>query len=587
MHPFLLTSDASTIRPIAAQGGRFAAAIEIPDPTPDAWIAVDPDGHVVAGPCRPSGMHGFPIRFTTPFIYPMTMHSMRNVFRRLAFGFLLLLQCSLTQAFDFDQLIDQARVLAERPYQPPAEVPRFMREISYDEYQSIRFDPEQSLWRESDSRFQVMFFPAGLFYTHPVAINVIEADGVKPVVFRKDLFEFGDPEVERRVPADLGFAGFRLTFPMSAAAEHNQFLVFAGASYFRGVGRDNAWGISGRGVAVDTGLSRGEDFPSFVEFWLERPSPGADAIRFYGLLDGKTLSGAYQFVAYPGAVTRLEVKAVLFPRDNIELLGVAPLTSMFYYGENTARPAGEWRSEVHDSDGLLVNDGASGEWLWRPLLNPVNLEMDWFKADQLAGFGLLQRDAAFANYHDLGARYERRPSAWIEPRGDWGPGNVVLVQLPTTVETNDNIVAFWTPLARPEAGQALPFEWTVSFGDPEPVNAGMGRASNTFVGDGSIVGGGNVEGAYRIIVDFSGGPLEGRKPSSAVLARVTGLDDSEVLEHFVEYNGPQNSWRLSILARPAKGQALNLRAFLADGDVALTETWTYRLPPSNDILIER
>lgn len=514
------------------------------------------------------------------------MHSLRLVFRSYGFGLLILVQCSLAHSFAFDEVVERARTLAAQPYAPPAQVPRFMRELSYDQYQGIRFDPDQSLWRDSNSRFQVMLFAAGLFYTHPVRLNVVEADGVKPLAFRKGLFDFADPEVERRVPADLGYAGFRLSFPMDGSGEHNQFLVFAGASYFRGVGRDNAWGISGRGVAVDTGLPRGEEFPSFVEFWLERPSPGADAIRFYGLLDGASLSGAYEFVAYPGAVTRLEVKAVLFPREAIELLGVAPLTSMFYYGENTARPVGEWRSEVHDSDGLLLQDASSGEWLWRPLLNPVNLEMDWFAIDRLAGFGLLQRDTAFTSYQDLGARYERRPSAWVEPRGGWGPGHVVLVQLPTTVETNDNIVAFWAPSAKAEAGGAMTFEWTVRFGGPDPVRAGMARVSNTFVGDGSIIGGGNVAGAYRVIVDFSGGPLDRRKASSPVIARVTGLDGSEVLEHFVEYNEASKTWRLSILARPAKGRSLDLRAYLADDSAALSETWTYRLPPANDIGIK-
>jgi len=514
----------------------------------------------------------------------MTMLSSGTAPARLVLLLILLCQSALAAAFDFEQLVDRARDLSTQAYKAPQQVPRFMRELSYDEYQNIRFDPEQSLWRDSKSRFQVMLFPAGLFYTHPVSINVIEADGVKPVGFRKTLFDFADEEVERRVPADLGFAGFRLAFPLSGKAEHNQFLVFAGASYFRGVGRDNAWGISGRGVAVDTGLPRGEDFPAFIEFWLERPSPSADTIRFYGLLDGKHLSGAYMFVARPGVTTTLDVKAVLFPRESIELLGVAPLTSMFFYGENTARPAGEWRPEVHDSDGLLLQDKASGEWLWRPLLNPVNLEMDWFATEDIAGFGLLQRDAEFASYHDLGARYERRPSAWVEPKSAWGPGKVVLVQLPTDAETNDNIVAFWTPDRAVTAGEPIPLEWTVKFGGGEPGPTGMAQVSSTFVGDGSIVGGGNVEGAYRILVDFKGGPLERRRPAAPVLGRVTGLDDSEVLEHFVEFNEPLKTWRLSILARPAKGKSLHLRAFLADGDVALSETWTYRLPPANDIL---
>ncbi len=494
---------------------------------------------------------------------------------------------SAVHAFDLDELAERARILAEQPYQAPEPIPRFMRELSYDQYQGMRFDQASSLWADSDSKFQVMLFPAGLFYTHPVRINVIEADEVKPLAFHKDSFIFGDPEIEKRVPADLGYAGFRLTFPLIGAEEQNQFLVFAGASYFRGVGRDNAWGISGRGIAVDTGLPRGERFPSFVEFWLAQPSPGDDSIRFYGLLDGEDLTGAYEFVATPGESTRLDVKAVLFPRRAVEQLGVAPLTSMFFYGENTVRPRGEWRPEVHDSDGLLIENAASGEWLWRPLLNPVHLEMDWFSVERLGGFGLLQRDVAFASYQDLGARYERRPGTWVAPRSDWGPGHVVLVQLPTDTETNDNIVAFWKPGEPVEAGASYRFEWTVAFGAGDPVSSGLARTVNTFVGDGSIVGGGSVEGAYRFVVDFQGGPLHERPIGEEVLSRVTGLDGTEVLEHFVEYNDATATWRMSALAKPESGKSIALRAYLTDGQAALSETWSYRLPPDNDILVKR
>jgi glucans biosynthesis protein len=517
------------------------------------------------------------------------MSSPHRTFARLMLAAVMLSPLgAAASGFDFQQVVDKARELAAQPYKAPPVIPRFMRELTYDQYQDIRFDPEQSLWRESDSRFQVMFFSAGLFYTHPVAINVIDAEGVHAVPYRKSWFSFADAELERRVPADLGFAGFRLAFPLTDGNEHNQFLVFAGASYFRGVGRDNAWGISGRGIAIDTGLPSGEEFPSFVEFWLERPSPGAEAVRFYGLLDGESVTGAYRFTAHPGAATRLDVEAVLFARDAIELLGVAPLTSMFFYGENTARPTGEWRSEVHDSDGLLIHDGATDEWLWRPLLNPVALEMDFFRTGNVRGFGLLQRDTQFANYHDLGARYERRPSAWVAPQGDWGAGEVVLVQIPTASETNDNIVAFWTPAQKlSPGGEPLSLAYTVSFGTPEVVDAPMGRAVNTFVGDGNIIGGGNVEGAYRFIVDFAGGPLDTLEPRAAVVGTVSAADGGEVIEHFVEYNEALRTWRLSVLARPQEGKSLDLRAFLREGDTTLTETWTYRLPATNDVRVRR
>ncbi|WVM87847.1 glucan biosynthesis protein [Halopseudomonas pachastrellae] len=209
----------------------------------------------------------------------------------------------------------------------------------------------------------------------------------------------------------------------------------------------------------------GEEFPDFVEFWLERPAPDATSMTFYGLLDSPSMTGAYRFVATPGEQTALAVESVLFPRHDVELLGVAPLTSMFYYGENSIRPRGEWRPEVHDSDGLLVHDGGTGEWLWRPLRNPSTLRMDYFSVQNLRGFGLLQRDTDFRSYQDPEAIYDGRPSSWVETDGSWGPGKVVLVQIPTPNETNDNIVAFWQPNDPVERGKPLKHRYRVLFGD--------------------------------------------------------------------------------------------------------------------------
>jgi periplasmic glucans biosynthesis protein len=283
----------------------------------------------------------------------------------------------------------------------------------------------------------------------------------------------------------------------------------------------------------------------------------------------------------------VSVKATLFARQEIQLVGVAPLTSMFFYGENTDRPRGEWRAEVHDSDGLLVHDGASGEWLWRPVINPRYLEMDYFATNNVRGFGLLQRDVDFRNYQDLGAGYHLRPSTWVSPIGDWGPGKVVLVQLPTPQETNDNIVAFWTPEHVMEPGKELALAYDLRFGKNDLSGEQTGHVVNTFVGDGNIIGGGTALGAYRISVDFAGGELDKLSPRSGVMANVTALDGGEIIEQYVEYNAELKTWRLSILAKPAPQKSLILRAYLQKTDSALSETWTYRLPPDNGILRQK
>ncbi|EON92771.1 periplasmic glucans biosynthesis protein [Marinobacter lipolyticus SM19] len=490
-------------------------------------------------------------------------------------------------ALEFDDIVDKARDKAEAAYQPPPEVPEFLRDLSYRAYQSIRFNPEASLWRDGRSRFQVMMVPPGSYYTHTVKLHEVDANGVEPIPFDKSAFSVPDPELEKRIPADLGYSGFKLTYPMGDGSEQNQFLVFAGASYFRGVGAENRFGLSARGIAIDTGLPSGEEVPSFVEFWLERPGAGSDRIRVYGLLDGPSVTGAYRFDVQPGSATRIDVTAELFYRNQVEQPGLAPLTSMFYYGENTAQPLGEWRPQVHDSDGLLIHDRGTGEWLWRPLVNPSRLRLSYLQVNHLGGFGLMQRDTAFHEFEDAEARYDRRPSAWVSPRQGWSDGEVVLVEIPTDSEINDNIVAFWKPKDPVQKGEHRKLTYSLRFGGNEIAEQDSGRAVQTFVGGGNRVGGGNVEDAYRIIVDFSGGPLDNLEPDAAVVSKVSegsgNAEAVEIIEHFVEYVEADDNWRLSMLVRPADEGAPVLRGQLMLDGKPLTETWTYSLAPNSGI----
>lgn len=495
----------------------------------------------------------------------------------------IVLAAATCAAFDLSDVAARAKAVAAASYAAPPTIPNALQKLTYDQYQRINFKQGRSLWRASHGDFEVEFMLPGLYYNHPVKINIIDAEGVHAVPFHKDDFAYPSSDIAAEVPADLGFAGFKLTYPLNDPQQHDQFLVFGGASYFRGVGTDNVFGLSARGIAIDTGLPSGEQFPVFTEFWLVRPSPDADALEFYALLEGQSLAGAYRFVTYPGAPTVVRVQAKLFFRSGVELLGAAPLTSMFYYGENTVRPPAEWRPQVHDSDGLLLHDAQTGEWLWRPLINPLQLEMDDFEVQRLAGFGLLQRQRSFADYEDAGAWYNLRPSAWVEPVGNWGKGSVTLVELPAPNETADNIVAFWSPAKEPAAGSSLEISYRLGFGWETMTGEPMGRAVQTFVGSGNVIGGGDVAGSYRVIVDFEGGPLTGLADGSAVMGVVTAEQGGRVVEQSVRYIAACRCWRLSMLVAPASDGPLVLRAFLKEGKDTLTETWTYRLPANNRI----
>ena len=485
------------------------------------------------------------------------------------------------QTAGFSTVAAKAKSLAAKPYHPPPKIPGALANLDYDQYQQIRFLPGQSLWRKSRTRFQVMLIAPGQYFNHTVKIHVVDAAGVHPLPFNKRLFTWPDGKLESSVPDSLGYAGFKLTYPINKPNVQDQFLVFAGASYFRGVARGENFGLSARGIAVDTGLPSGEQFPSFTEFWLVRPSPDARVMKLYALLDGKSLTGAYRFVIFPGKPTRIEVHARLFLRNAIDLLGLAPLTSMFYYGANTPRPVDQWRPAVHDSQGLLIHAG-TGEWLWRPLINPLTLQMDYFDTDSPQGFGLMQRTTRFDAYEDDGARYDNRPSAWVSPHSDWGKGHVVLVEIPTDSETNDNIVAFWSPDAKTSAGQTINLDYTLEFGDPTISGEPMARAVATYVGKPkNPPQGSTAQNVYRVIADFAGAPLDGLAANAKVGAVVTGIDGTQILEQSVRRIQPNHHWRLSLLAAPATGKPMALRAFLKSGSKTLSETWTYSLPAKN------
>src|SRR5262245_3218667 len=295
-------------------------------------------------------------------------------------------------AFDFERVATQARKLAAEPYRDPkGGVPDWLLGITFDQWRDIRFRPDRALWADSPSAFQVQLFHPGRYYDRPVAINVVDDDGPKPVAFSPSLFDYGHNDFASRVPQDLGFAGFRIHYPIKRPEYRDEVIVFLGASYFRALGRDEVFGQSARGLAIDTAESWGEEFPWFRKFWLVRPPAQAQTITLYALLDSPRVTGAYRFAVTPGDQTRVDVECQLVLRAEVKKLGIAPLTSMFLHGENTVRPFVDFRPEVHDSDGLLLHL-ASGEWLWRPADNPARLSASGLRADALAGFGLLQRD---------------------------------------------------------------------------------------------------------------------------------------------------------------------------------------------------
>jgi periplasmic glucans biosynthesis protein len=493
----------------------------------------------------------------------------------------LLLPCISGGAFgfDFNNVAKQAKDLAASSFsKPEGNLPKEISNLDYEQYKDIRFRPEKSIWRSQKLPFELAFFHEGYAFDQPVKINEINGQSVREIRFDPNDFDFGANKVDPRKMRSLGFAGFRVHFPLNTNKYKDEVLSFLGASYFRGLGKDQTYGLSARGLAIDTGLSSGEEFPRFTEFWIERPKANDKELTIYALLNSRRVTGAYRFVLKPGVDTTVDVKAQLYLRENVSKLGLAPLTSMFLHGDNQRSQVDDYRPEVHDSDGLSVASG-TGEWIWRPLVNPKRLLVTSYSLSNPAGFGLMQRDRDFASYQDLDAHYEKRPSAWVQPKGNWGNGRVELVQIPTPDETNDNIVAFWVPETSPKVGQPFNLEYTLSWQKDAEKRPPLSWVTQTRRGLGVLKK--TDDNSIGLVVDFEGPVFKKLSDKVQPEGVVSADDNGKVLDTKVERNDATGGWRMTVrVRRNEDNKPVELRGFLRGGSTTLSETWSYILPPN-------
>lgn len=480
--------------------------------------------------------------------------------------------------FGFADVIEKARRLSLQPYAEPPKTPA----ISAEQHRDIHFVADKAYWRADKLPFELRFFHVGSYYDRSVKLFEVTQSGVAPIKFSPTYYSYDKSaaDIKEQARRDMGFAGFGIHAGLQKDSPKAEVAVFLGASYFRAVGQDMRYGLSGRGLAVDTAQPEGEEFPWFRQFWLQRPQLKDKSITVYALLDSQRVTGAYTFVITPGAQTLMDVAATVFLRKKIEKIGMAPMTSMFFYGENTnVRPRDWYQPEVHNSDGLMINM-ESGEWLWRPIRNPRILWVNAFQADNIKGFGLMQRDRAFDHFQDLEARYDRRPSLWCTPKGDWGRGAIELVQIPTDDDIHDNIVAYWRPAALDPA-KPLTFAYNLAWQYPDEKQPPGGRVVATRTETDKY------SSAKTFIIDFEGGELGAITPAEGLEAVVDVGADARLLDRKVEKNDATGGWRLSFRVRPEDNPSLaekimpdkrpivEMRAFLRRGTSILTETWLY------------
>lgn len=492
-----------------------------------------------------------------------------------------------------DYVAAKAEQRAQKPFHSPRiDFPDFLKadKLDYDKYREIEFRHEDALWATERVPFRIEFFHPGYLYQEPIHLYEFTQTSVQPIRFVQDWFNYRALHLPKQIPADTGYAGFRILNQLNESNKWDELGAFQGASYFRLLGKGTVYGQSARGLAIDCGeTDRPEEFPIFTDWWLGKPTPGEDRLKMFAILDSPSCVGAYRFIIVPGETTVADIDAKLFFREGdkvrailpdrkpIKTIGIAPLTSMFWFGKASQRRFDDYRPEVHDTDGLLMQMGNNNEVLWRPLNNPAAMSHQVFAVKDIAGFGLIQRERDFAAYQDLFNQYHLTPSVWVRPNGSWGEGEIHLVELPTTYEGLDNVVAFWNPKEQPEALKPYSISYTLKWGMSESdmkLEFDKDRVIATRVGQDPR------DAKVRMFaVDFAGPKLRPFTVTNRPQAITSCSENAHISFSEVDQLPFPDSWRVMIKMEPQNKDPVDLRCTLQKGEDVLTETWTYHWSP--------
>lgn len=482
--------------------------------------------------------------------------------------------------FTRDVVLNAARDLATRPYTPLEGVPEGLLTLDYDEYQRIEYRKDAAIWGGTPTRFSIEMFAPGNLYTRGVKISIVESGEAFAVPVDNTTFRLRGRALESReqlarnveileLLSSLGqVAGFRLHYPINSEGNQEEFVVFQGASYFRAVSHKQQYGLSARGLAIDVAEPTGEEFPEFREFWIERPSSRAESIVVHALLDSRRVTGAYRFGIYPGDPTRMDIEATLFAREELHHVGLGCLTSMYLFGELDKSDRPDYRRAVHDSVGLTMLTGQN-ESLWRPLNNPLDLQVSSFVDRSPKGFGLAQRDRSLDSFEDIPVAYQDRPSAWVVPRGDWGEGHVVLVEIPTPSEANDNIVVYWRPKAPLLPNVPHSFAYQLRWPNDTPLPAKMCRVTRSAFG--LKLG----TPFPEMAIDYVGLPEAIDAEAIKQIVIDTSFSAATLVEAVVQPYG-ENGFRVFVAFDPNGARMSEIRVQPKYQGVVLGETWLFR-----------
>lgn len=482
------------------------------------------------------------------------------------------LKFGAAQPLTWDKLKNKAEDMALKPYMPPFKpAPEVTEAIDYDAHGKIKFKTDLALGLDGEGAYPVTFFHLGRFFKKSVKMHVVEKGQAREILYSPEYFDMPADSPAKKLPANSGFAGFRLQESKTRSDWRGQdWVAFLGASYFRAIGALNQYGLSARAIAIDSALQTPEEFPDFTEIYIEPQRADDKFIVVYALLDGPSVAGAYKFIIHRNAGVMMDISSHIILRKDVQRLALAPLTSMYWYSETRKTQGIDWRPEVHDSDGLALWRG-NGERIWRPLVNPPHATAAAFLDENPKGFGLMQRDRNFDNYLD-GVNYDKRPSLWVEPMGNWGKGAVQLIELPTDDEIHDNIVAAWVPEGDAKAGNRYSLDYRLHWQAEEPYfPETLGFTRGTYIGHGGEPGKPRPQGLKKIVIDYEGAPIKAIRPQDAPVSDVT-ISNGTLIRQTAEWIQGTHRWRISFDVAHSSVGPLEARVFLKLDGKPLTET---------------
>ena len=468
------------------------------------------------------------------------------------------------ETFSHDTVITLAEQLSQTPFKEAKKAPKELIDLNFDTYSKINYQENAAIWGGSPTKFSVQLFAPGFLYKNLVDIDVVENSKAIPIELTEASFNVPNDAIEKLITQVGQYAGVRLHYPINDDETKDEFIMFQGASYFRVLSKGQTYGLSNRGLAIDVAQPKGEEYPLFKRFWVERPSKYQTAIVVHALLDSQSVTGAYRFGIYPGSPSRVEVEVTLFPRRDIPHAGLAPLTSMFLYGGLDSSDKPDYRPQVHNSDGLQVDRG-NGERLWRPLNNPNKLQISAFGDEDIKGFGLIQRHRKFEDYQDLDANYQLKPSAWIEPLNDWGKGQLILLEIPSNAETNDNIVTYWEPQGGLKKDQPYKYSYRMTASNDSPSAASKARVVRS--SKGQLVAKGK-----ELLIDYSN--INAQDIDKIRID--ASISKGKIISSRIVAHPDINGARVFLNFEPESTHVAELRVQLNKGDKPLAATWLYR-----------